>query len=92
MDMEHPIWCQPRRRRAAVGGTHKSDPVEAAHATSRISAWLQQHPDGHPVLALATAAHGIGAPYAFLSLSHARALVDRTRQLLEQAPAAGETT
>jgi hypothetical protein len=85
MDLEHPTWCQPRRCRAAVGGTHKSDPVEATHGTSRASAWLQQQPDAEVRLALATTYHAIGAPYAFLPLPEARILLDETAALLAQA-------
>jgi hypothetical protein len=85
MDLEHPTWCTPRRCRATLGGTHKSDAVETIHGTSRASAWLQQQPGDEAFLALVTAYHAIGAPVAFLSLAKARTLLDQAGGLLTLA-------
>jgi hypothetical protein len=85
MEMEHPTSCQSRRCRAAVGGTHKSDPVEATYGTSRVSAWLQQQPDDNAMLAVITAYRAIGAPTVFLSLPTVFALLAQTCELLKQA-------
>lgn len=85
MDLEHPTWCTPRRCCAAISGTHKSEPIEIIHSTSRANAWLQQQPSDGAFLALVTAHHGVGAPVAFLPLAEARTLLAQTGGLVTQA-------
>ncbi|GAA1806537.1 hypothetical protein HC028_02780 [Planosporangium flavigriseum] len=85
MNLDHPMWCAPRRCRAAVGGTHKSDPIETIHGTSRASAWLQQQPDYDALFALVTAHHAISAPVVFLPLADARTLLDGAAKLMKHA-------
>jgi hypothetical protein len=84
MDQQHPMWCAPRRCRATLNGSHKSDPVESIHGTNRVSAWLQQHPADETLLALVTAYRGIGTPVVYLQLPQARTLLHGAWKLVNQ--------
>jgi hypothetical protein len=84
MNFEHPVWCDQRRCRVAVQGTHKSQPVEMTHGAQRATAWLRQVPGECPMLALVVAYRTIGGPVVFVPWPDAREFIDTTMRLLAQ--------
>jgi hypothetical protein len=81
--LDEPSWCSPRHCRAAVGGTHRSEPIQSHVGETTVTVWLQQRPGDVTLFGLASAWRTTAGITAWLPLREAERLLAAASGLVD---------